>query len=107
MASNYLTPEQDQRLRHWETWNRNYFIFAFFALTAVLIFSSQLGLSSEDSWGPLGLIIAALIAPIIFLQSVLSCPACGRRMGWRAKLMAPDQCRYCGVVMRSKNKQNT
>ena len=105
MASNYLTPEQDHRLRRWEVWNRNYFIFAFFTLTLVLVFSSQLGLSSDDSWGPLGLIIAALIAPIVALQAMLSCPACGYRLGWRAKLMAPDQCHRCGVFLRSKEKK--
>jgi hypothetical protein len=107
MASNYyLSPEQDHRLRRWEQWNRNYFIFAFVALTTVLVFSSQLGLSSEESWGPLGLVIAALIAPIIALQASLNCPACGFRLGWRAKLMAPDQCRRCGVFMRSKSNQS-
>lgn len=106
MESNYLTPEQNQRLRRWERWNRNYFIFAFITLTVILVFSSQLGLSSGESWGPLGLVIAALIAPIVLLQAMLSCPACGHRLGWRAKLMAPDQCRRCGVLLRSKNNQN-
>ena len=67
MSSKYLTAEQDVRLRRWEAWNKRYFIFAFFSLVIVLVFSSQLGLSSGDSWGPLGLLIAALVTPIIIL----------------------------------------
>ena len=63
MSSRYLTSEQDVRLRRWEAWNKRYFIFAFFSLVIVLVFSSQLGLSSGDSWGPLGLLIAALVTP--------------------------------------------
>ncbi|MEX0605734.1 MAG: hypothetical protein WD623_00955 [Marinobacter sp.] len=102
MSSDYLNREQDHQLRRWETWNRNYFIFAFFALIGVLVFSSQLGLSSDESWGPLGLIIAGLVAPIVVLQRRLACPACGQRIGWQAKLLAPDQCRHCKVFLRAK-----
>jgi predicted RNA-binding Zn-ribbon protein involved in translation (DUF1610 family) len=103
MASHYLTTEQNDRLRRWEFWNKRYFIFAFFALTVILVFSSQLGLSSDDSWGPLGLLIAALVAPIVVLQLRLACPACGHKIGWQAKLMAPDQCKSCGTFLRAKN----
>lgn len=102
MSSNYLTPEQNDSLRRWETWNKGYFLFAFFALVIILVFSSQLGLSSGDSWGPLGVLIALLVAPIIILQLRLACPACGQKIGWQAKLMAPDQCRACGTFLRSK-----
>ncbi|WP_166266905.1 hypothetical protein [Marinobacter caseinilyticus] len=102
MNSGYLTQEQDRLLRRWETWNRNYFLFAFVTLVIVLVFSTQLGLSSSHSWGPLGLIIAALVAPIIVLQRRLACPACGHRIGWQAKLMAPDQCRHCQIFLRAK-----
>lgn len=102
MSADYLNREQDQQLRRWETWNRNYFIFAFFTLIVVLVFSSQLGLSSGESWGPLGIIIAALVAPIVVLQMRLRCPVCGHRIGWQAKLLAPDQCRHCKVFLRSK-----
>ena len=103
MSSKYLTPEQDVLLRRWEAWNKCYFIFAFFSLVIVLVFSSQLGLSSGDSWGPLGLLIAALVTPIIILQLRLACPACGQKIGWQAKLMAPDQCKACGTCLRAKN----
>ncbi|WP_434049857.1 hypothetical protein [Marinobacter salarius] len=106
MSSNYLTSEQNDRLRRWETWNKGYFIFAFFALVITLVFSSQLGLSSGDSWGPLGVLIAALITPIIILQLRLSCPACGQKIGWQAKLMAPDQCKACGTFLRSKDSSS-
>ncbi|UZD65535.1 hypothetical protein [Marinobacter sp. AN1] len=102
MAS-YLTPEQNQRLRRWEAANKGYFIFAFAALIILLVFSSQLGLSSGDSWGPLGVLIALLVIPIIVLQLQLKCPACGHPIGWQAKLMAPDQCRHCGVFLRSRS----
>ena len=102
MAS-YLTPEQNQRLRRWEAVNKAYFIFAFAALIILLVFSSQLGLSSGDSWGPLGVLIALLVIPIIVLQLRLKCPACGHPIGWQAKLMAPDQCRHCGVFLRSRS----
>jgi len=102
--SHYLTPEQDRHLRRWENCNRGYFIFAFFALIVVLVFSSQLGLSSGDSWGPLGLLLALLITPIIVLQLRLACPACHHKIGWQAKLMAPDQCSHCGVFLRAKEK---
>lgn len=102
MSTDYLTPEQDRKIRRWERWNRNYFIFAFFTLTVILIFSSQLGLSSDDSWGPLGILLAVLVAPIVALQLRLACPACGHRIGWQAKLMAPDQCRHCKVFLRAK-----
>lgn len=101
MAS-YLTPEQDQRLRRWESINKSYFIFAFLAMIGLLVFSSQLGLSSGDSWGPLGVLLAALIVPIIILQLRLKCPACEHSIGWQAKLMAPDQCRHCGVFLRAR-----
>ena len=101
MAS-YLTPEQDQRLRRWETINKSYFIFAFLAMICLLVFSSQLGLSSGDSWGPLGVLLALLIIPIIVLQLRLRCPACEHSIGWQAKLMAPDQCRHCGVFLRAR-----
>lgn len=101
MAS-YLTPEQNQRLRRWETVNKLYFIFAFIALVVLLVFSSQLGLSSGNSWGPLGVLLAVLVAPIIVLQLRLKCPACEQSIGWQAKLMAPDQCRHCGVFLRSR-----
>ena len=101
MAS-YLTPEQDQRLRRWESINKSYFIFAFLALIVLLVFSSQLGLSSGHSWGPLGVLLALLVIPIILLQLRLKCPACGHAIGWQAKLMAPDQCRNCGVFLRSR-----
>ncbi|HKK56529.1 hypothetical protein [Marinobacter sp.] len=106
MSSNYLTQEQNERLRRWEFWNKRYFIFAFFALTIILVFSSQLGLSSDDSWGPLGLLIAALVTPIIILQMQLACPACGQKIGWQAKLMAPDQCKACGTFLRSKSSSS-
>jgi hypothetical protein len=101
MASHYLTPEQDAQLRRWERCNRLYFLFAFAALTLLLVFSSHLGLSSGDRWSPLGYLFAALIAPIIVLQLRLRCPAC-RRIGWQAKLMAPDQCPSCGVFLRAR-----
>src|SRR5690554_7314620 len=77
MATGYLTSEQDAKLRRWERWNRNYFIFAFVALVIILVFSSQLGLSSGESWGPLGFLLVALVTPIIILQLRLACPACG------------------------------
>lgn len=98
----YLTPEQDQCVRRWEDWNRRYFIFAFIALVTLLVFSSQLGLSSGREWGPLGLLLAALVAPIVALQLRLRCPACNHRIGWQAKLQAPDQCRHCGTFLRSR-----
>ena len=41
--------------------------------------------------------------PIIVLQLKLACPSCGHKIGWQAKLMAPDQCKSCGVFLRSKN----
>lgn len=103
MGSNYLTAEQDHRLRRWESWNKRYFIVAFFSLIVILVFSSQLGLSSGDSWGPLGLLIAVLVAPIAIMQMRLACPACGQKIGWQAKLMAPDQCKACGTFLRAKN----
>ncbi|GAA3579261.1 MAG: hypothetical protein MI794_15110 [Pseudomonadales bacterium] len=106
MPNQYLTAEQDRRLRRWEACNQGYFIFAFFALIVVLIFSSQLGLSSGDSWGPLGLLLAALVTPIIILQLRLACPACGVKIGWQAKLMAPDQCRHCGVFLRARQNHS-
>lgn len=102
MNADYLTPEQDRRLRRWEYWNRSYFIFAFIGLVILLVFSSQLGLSSEQSWGPLGLFIAALVAPIIILQMRLACPACGQRIGWQAKLLAPTQCRHCKRFLQAR-----
>jgi hypothetical protein len=102
MSSDYLNREQDHQLRRWETWNRHYFIFAFFTLIVVLVFSSQLGLSSGESWGPLGLIIAALVTPVVVFQWRLTCPACGHRIGWQAKLLAPDQCRHCKVFLRAR-----
>ncbi|WP_150911649.1 hypothetical protein [Marinobacter halotolerans] len=103
MSSNYLTSEQNDRLRRWESWNKGYFIVAFVALTLILVFSSQLGISSGESWGPLGVLIAVIIAPIIVLQMRLKCPACGYKIGWQAKLMAPDQCKSCGTFLRAKN----
>mgnify|MGYP005840534981 CR=1 FL=1 len=103
MSSNYLTAEHNHRLRRWELWNKGYFIFAFLALTVILVFSSQLGLSSDDSWGPLGIIIAIIVFPVIILQMRLKCPACGHKIGWQAKLMAPDQCKACGTFLRAKN----
>ncbi len=106
MATGYLTPEQDSKLRRWECWNRNYFIFAFVALVIILVFSSQLGLSSGEDWGPLGLLLAALITPIIILQLRLACPACGHKLGWQAKLMAPDQCKSCGTFLRAKSSSS-
>lgn len=106
MAAKYLTPEQDAQIRRWERWNRNYFIFAFFALIMVLVFSSQLGISSGDEWGSLGIVLAALVVPIIVLQLRLSCPACGAKIGWTAKLMAPDQCKACGTFLQAKNSRS-
>ena len=106
MSSNYLTSDQDARLRRWEFWNKSYFIFAFFALIVILVFSSQLGLSSGDSWGPLGLLIALLVTPIVVLQLRLRCPSCGHRIGWQAKLMVPDQCKACGTFLRSRNSSS-
>lgn len=103
MATGYLTPEQDSKLRRWEHWNRNYFMFAFVALVIILVFSSQLGLSSGDDWGSLGIILVALVAPIIVLQLRLACPACGKKIGWQAKLMAPDQCNHCNTFLRAKS----
>lgn len=98
----YLTPEQDQQVRRWERWNLRYFLFAFVALLTLLVFSSTLGLSSARDWGPLGGLLALVIAPIVILQYRLVCPACGNRIGWQAKLMAPQQCRQCGVFLRAK-----
>lgn len=106
MSARYLTPEQDAKLRRWERWNRNYFVFAFVALMAVLVFSSQLGISSGDDWGSLGLLLVLLVAPIILLQLRLRCPACGEKIGWQAKLMAPDQCKSCGTFLRSKDSSS-
>ncbi|MBE0485708.1 hypothetical protein [Marinobacter sp.] len=106
MSSKYLSPEQDAKIRRWERWNRNYFVFAFVALTLVLVFSSQLGISSGDEWGSLGFLLVLLVAPIVVLQLRLHCPACGVKIGWQAKLMAPDQCKSCGVFLRSKNSSS-
>lgn len=102
MSAQYLSHHQNQRLRRWESLNRGYFIFAFIALTVVLVFSSELGLSSANSWGPLGFTLVALIVPIVILQLRLRCPACDQRIGWQAKLMAPDQCPHCRIFLRSK-----
>ena len=104
MTAHYLTTEQNSKLRQWDRWNRRYFVFAFVALTIILVFSSQLGVSSDERWGPLGVLIAALITPIIVLQLRLACPACGHRIGWQAKLMAPDQCKACGTFLRSNGR---
>jgi hypothetical protein len=106
-SPSYLTPAQHQRLSRWERWNRNYFIFAFAALAIILVFSSQMGLSSGDQWGTLGIVIAALVAPIIILQLRLACPACGHRIGWQAKLQAPDQCRNCHTFLRARSASGT
>ncbi|RMJ02992.1 hypothetical protein DOQ08_02457 [Marinobacter litoralis] len=106
MSARYLSSEQDAKLRRWERWNRNYFVFAFFALILVLVFSSQLGISSGDDWGGLGVLLVLLVIPIIVLQLRLACPACGTKIGWQAKLMAPDQCKSCGVFLRSKNSSS-
>ncbi len=100
--AHYLSPEQNQRLRRWEAVNKAYFIVAFGLLTMLLVFSSQLGLSSGNSWGSLGLLLALLVAPIVVIQLRLKCPACGHPIGWQAKLMAPDQCRHCGSFLRSR-----
>jgi Mn2+/Fe2+ NRAMP family transporter len=101
---NYLTPEQNSKLRRWERWNRGYFIVAFIALVTVLVFGSQLGLSSSDSWDLSGVLIVLLIAPIVALQLKLTCPACGQKIGWQAKLMAPDQCPHCHTFLRSRKE---
>ncbi|GGC65696.1 hypothetical protein [Marinobacter halophilus] len=103
MSARYLSAEQDVKLRRWERWNRNYFVFAFMALIVVLVFSSQLGISSGDDWGSLGLLLVVLVAPIVVLQLRLQCPACGVKIGWQAKLMAPDQCKSCGTFLRAKS----
>lgn len=100
--AHYLTNSQNTRLRRWERWNRNYFLFAFTLLVIILVFSSQLGLSSGDDWSGLGLLLALLVAPIVALQLKLACPACGEKLGWQAKLMAPDQCKHCGCFLRAK-----
>jgi len=47
-----------------------------------------------------------LVAPIVVLQLRLRCPACGVKIGWQAKLMAPDQCKSCGVFLRSKSSSS-
>jgi len=65
-----------------------------------------LGISSGDEWGSLGVLLALLVVPIIVLQLRLQCPACGVKIGWQAKLMAPDQCKSCGVFLRSKNSSS-
>ncbi|MFO8141952.1 MAG: hypothetical protein R6T87_08715 [Marinobacter sp.] len=106
MSARYLSAEQDARLRRWERWNRNYFIFAFVALTVVLVFSSQLGISSGDEWGSLGLLLVLLVVPIVVLQLKLRCPACGVKIGWQAKLMAPEQCKSCGTFLRAKSSSS-
>jgi hypothetical protein len=98
--ANYLTTKQNAHLRRWERWNRNYFLFAFTALIIILVFSSQLGLSSADDWGGLGVILVLLVAPIVAMQLKLACPACSEKLGWQAKLMAPEQCKYCESVLR-------
>lgn len=103
MSGRYLSAEQNAKLRRWERWNRNYFVFAFVALIVVLVFSSQLGISSGDDWGSLGFLLVLLIAPIVVLQLRLQCPACGVKIGWQAKLMAPDQCKSCGTFLRAKS----
>ncbi len=99
----YLTAEQDAQLRRWERWNRRYFVLAFTALLVVLVFSSQLGLSSGESWSGLGILLAVIVAPIIVMQLRLRCPACGEPIGWQAKLMAPDQCASCKTFLRAKS----
>ncbi|TBW54886.1 hypothetical protein EZI54_12615 [Marinobacter halodurans] len=101
----YLTAEQDRQVRRWERWNQRYFIFAFVALIVLLVFSSQLGLSSGEDWGALGPLLAALVIPIIALQLRLRCPACNHRIGWQAKLQAPDQCRHCGTFLRARQSR--
>ena len=104
MSGKYLTQEQDGRLRRWERWNRNVFVVAFVAILVVLVFSSQLGLSSGDDWSSLGVLLAVLVAPIVVLQLQLRCPACEQKIGWQAKLMAPDQCKACGTFLRAREK---
>jgi len=106
MSGKYLASEQNAKIRRWERWNRNYFVFAFVALVVVLVFSSQLGISSGDDWGSLGVLLVLLVAPIVVLQLRLRCPACGAKIGWQAKLMAPDQCKSCGVFLRSRDSSS-
>src|SRR5690554_8067518 len=103
MSARYLTPEQDAKLRRWERWNRNYFVFAFVALIVVLVFSSQLGISSGDYGGSLGVLLALRVSPIVVLQLRRRCPACGVKFGWQAKLMVPVYFKSCGVFLRSWN----
>jgi len=43
-----------------------------------------------------------LVAPIVAMQLKLRCPACSEKLGWQAKLMAPDQCKHCGYFLRAK-----
>ncbi len=99
---NYLTPEQNHKIRRWERWNRNYFMCAFVALVVILVFGSQLGLSSDKSWDVPGILAVLLIIPIVIFQLRLTCPACARKIGWQAKLMAPGQCPHCHTFLRSK-----
>ena len=100
--AHYLTTKQNAHLRRWERWNRNYFLFAFTALIIILVFSSQLGLSSGDDWDGLGIILVLLVAPIVAMQLKLTCPACSEKLGWQAKLMVPEQCKHCGCFLRAK-----
>ncbi len=101
-SPHYLSPDQARRIRRWEAWNMGYFVVAFITLLTLLVFSSQLGLSDGNDWSGLGIIIALLVIPIIVLQLRLACPACAERIGWQAKMMAPDQCRHCHTFLRAR-----
>ena len=57
-----------------------------------------------------GIIVAvgALIARAVSKNKArlagMECPACGHKIGWQAKLMAPDQCKTCGTFLRARGQ---
>ena len=85
------------RMEGWSRFDAFYWSF----ITALTVGYGDLRPSCRKSK-----LLALLVAPIVVLQLRLRCPACGEKIGWQAKLMAPDQCKSCGVFLRSKNSSS-
>lgn len=94
-----LNPEQYARLRRWERWHRRYVALAFVLLGSAIVFGHPGGSLHP---GLVGLLLAAVVAPIPLFQLGLRCPACHRYPGWEARLEAPRHCHKCGASLHSR-----
>jgi hypothetical protein len=98
---NQLSELELQRLKRWERRMIGLFIAAMLALLLVTVFSLVFHISgSVLNYTFIGFIVVFVI-PGALIQFSERCPRCGARLGFQTRLILPNECKRCGVRLKT------